>query len=141
MSAVTATVMASSTICVAPSPRTSGPSSQIEATAIAGIVSPMLAIAEPSARLKLVCTRSRRALRTAASVSGSSTSSAMTTPTAECGAPMASTASSIGGDSIFASPTTATSATTSNPRLVNATRSVGGVGVLVGVGPGATGRK
>ena len=48
----------------------------------------MLAIAEPSARLKLVCMRSRRALRTAASVSGSSTSSAITTPTADCGAPI-----------------------------------------------------
>ena len=75
----------------------------------------MLAIAEPSARLKLVCTRSRRALRTAASVSGSSTSSAITTPTADCGAPIASTASSIAGDSIFASPTTATSATQQQP--------------------------
>ena len=38
---------ASSTIRVGPRPRVSGPSSQIEAIAIAGIVSPMLAIAEP----------------------------------------------------------------------------------------------
>ena len=41
----------------------------------------MLAIAEPKARLKLVWIRSRRAARAAARVSGSSTSSAITTPT------------------------------------------------------------
>ena len=111
MSAATTTVIASSTIWVEPRPSTSGPSSQIDATAIAGIVSPMLAIAEPSARLKLVCMRSRRALRTAASVSGSSTSSAITTPTRGRRRADASTASSIAGDSTLASPTTATSAT------------------------------
>jgi hypothetical protein len=54
VSAPTATVMASSTIWVEPSPSASGPSSQIEATAIAGMVKPMLAIADPNARLKLV---------------------------------------------------------------------------------------
>ena len=48
---------------------------------MAGMVRPMLAIAEPSARFRLVCTRSRRAARTAARVSGSSTSRAMITPT------------------------------------------------------------
>ena len=46
-----------------------------------GIVSPMLAIAEPYARLRLICTRLRRAARTAAIVSGSRISSAMITPT------------------------------------------------------------
>src|SRR4051812_13181651 len=66
----------------------------------------MLAMADPSARLRLVSTRSRRALRTAASVSGRRTSSAMTTPTADAGAPIASTASSMAFDSVFASPTT-----------------------------------
>jgi hypothetical protein len=45
--ALTTAVRVRRPIWVAPRPRTSGPSSQIEATAIAGIVSPMLAIAEP----------------------------------------------------------------------------------------------
>ena len=62
------------------------------------MVRPMLAIAEPSARFRLVCTRSRRAARTAAMVSGSSTSSAITTPTTACGSPAAATADSIAGD-------------------------------------------
>ena len=44
---LTTAVRASSTICTGPRPSSSGPSSQIEATAIAGMVSPMLAIAEP----------------------------------------------------------------------------------------------
>ncbi len=56
-------------------PRTSGPESHTEARATAGMVRPMLAMAEPSARFRLVCTRSRRAERTAAMVSGSRTSS------------------------------------------------------------------
>ena len=38
-------------------PEESGPSSQMEAIAMAGMVSPMLAIAEPRARLRLVCRR------------------------------------------------------------------------------------
>ena len=58
---------------------------QIEATARVGMVSPMLAIAEPKARLSEVCTSSRRALA-AASVSGRSTSRAITTPTNDTGA-------------------------------------------------------
>src|SRR5256885_889340 len=63
-------VTKSSTIGVEPRPSFSGPSSQIDATAITGIVSPMLAIADPIARLKLVWMRPRRAARTAASDSG-----------------------------------------------------------------------
>ncbi len=46
-----------------------------------GMVSPMLAMADPKARLRLVWIRSRLAAREAASVSGSSTSRAITTPT------------------------------------------------------------
>jgi hypothetical protein len=64
----------------------------------------MLAIAEPKARLKLVWTRPRRALRTAASPSGISTSRAISAPTADWAAPTASTASSIGEDSSLARP-------------------------------------
>ena len=40
-------------------PRTSRPGSQIDAMAIVGMVSPMLAIAEPKARLRLICRRPR----------------------------------------------------------------------------------
>ena len=54
---------------------------------MAGMVSPMLAIAEPKARLRLTWTWLRRAERTAEIVSGRSTSSAMTTPTKDCGKP------------------------------------------------------
>jgi hypothetical protein len=123
---VTTTVRASSTIWVAPSPSSSGTSTQIVATAIAGMVSPMLAMAEPRARLRLVWMRSRSAFRDAASVSGSSTSSAITTPTNDAGRPAAATPASIAGDSTLASPTTATNATSSSPTLVSAARAVGG---------------
>ena len=41
----------------------------------------------------------------------------MTTPTNDCGKPTAATPASMAGDSTFASPTTATSATSSSPRL------------------------
>ena len=44
---LTTTVRTSSAICTGQSPSRSEPSSQIEATAMAGMVSPMLAIAEP----------------------------------------------------------------------------------------------
>jgi hypothetical protein len=96
------------------------------ATAITGMVRPMDAIAEPIARLRLTCTRLRAAARTAAIVSGARTSSAITTPTTACGKPSAATPDSMAGDSILASPTTATSETTSRTRLVYVARSVGG---------------
>src|SRR4029077_7056967 len=50
--APTATVSTNSTIWVALSPSTSRPGSQIDTTAIVGMVSPMLAIAEPKARFE-----------------------------------------------------------------------------------------
>lgn len=50
----------------------------------------------------------------------------MTTLTADCGAPMAGTALSIGLDSILARRTSATSATTSSPKLKGAWQSEGG---------------
>ena len=61
---------------------------------MAGMVRPMDAIAEPSARLRLTWTRSRAAARTAAIDSGSSTSRAMTTPTTAWGKPS-------GGDAVL----------------------------------------
>ena len=57
---LTTTVSASSTIWVGPRPSSSGPSSQIE-HGDAGMVRPMLAIAEPSARFRLIWIRLRRA--------------------------------------------------------------------------------
>jgi hypothetical protein len=51
----TTAVRTSSEICNELSPRTREPSSQIEARATVGIVRPMLATADPYARLKLVC--------------------------------------------------------------------------------------
>ena len=94
--------------------------------AIDGMVSPMLAIAEPYARLRLVWIRLRAAALLAARVSGSSTSSAIATPTTACGKPAASTPASIAGDSTLARPTTPTSAVTSSPRLRRAAWSLGG---------------
>ena len=80
----------------------------------------MLASAEPSARLRLVWRRFRSAARTAATVSGSSTSNAITTPTTATGAPADSTADSSFGDTVFASPTTEIRQTNSSPRLSSA---------------------
>jgi hypothetical protein len=122
----TTKVTASSTICVGSRPRINGPSNQMVATASAGMVRPMLAIAEPKARLRLVCKRSRRAARVAARVSGSSTSRAITTPTKDGGNPIAATPSSMAGDSTFANPTTPTSAANKRPTLADAARDVGG---------------
>ena len=65
----------------------------------------------------------------------------MITPTADCGAPTASTASSIAGDSIFASPTTATSAITSRMRLEVVARPLGGSAWLSCAASSSTGRK
>ncbi|COX31710.1 Uncharacterised protein [Mycobacterium tuberculosis] len=50
----------------------------------------------------------------------------MTTPTKDCGNPAAETTSSMTGDSTLARPTTATKATSSNPRLSSAARVLGG---------------
>lgn len=122
---LTTTVSASSTMCVEPRPRTSGPESQMDARATAGTVRPMLAMAEPRARFRLVCTRSRRAERRAAMVSGSSTSRAMITPTTAWCSPASSTPDSMVGDTPLASPTTPLSARPSSPRLVQAVRADG----------------
>jgi hypothetical protein len=109
-----------------------------------GMVSPMLAIADPKARLRLIWIRSPSAARAAARVSGSRTSKAITTPTNDCGKPAARTPASIAGDSTFASPTTATSATSSRQRLPVAAPRVGAgpwSSSSRTVPPSATGRK
>src|SRR5205814_847005 len=74
-------VTASSAVPLASRPSASGNPMKIATAATAGMVRPMLASAEPSARFRLVCMRLRNAARTAAVVSGSSTSSAITMPT------------------------------------------------------------
>jgi hypothetical protein len=63
VSAPTTIVSAKSTSWVGPRPSSSFPSSQIDATAMAGMVSPMLAMADPSARFTDTCVRLRRAAR------------------------------------------------------------------------------
>ena len=108
-------------------PRTSGRSNAIEATATTGIVSPILASADPSARFMLVCSRSARAARTAANVSGSSTRIAMMIPITAFGAPATATARSIEGEIVLANPTTATSDNTMSPKLAHASATEGGV--------------
>ena len=92
-------------------------SSSVATSATAGMVRPMLASAEPSARLMLVCRRSARAARTAAHVSGNSTSSGDDDADHRRGAPAASTAGSIVGESSLARPTTATSETSRRAKL------------------------
>ena len=84
-------------------------SSARDTIATVGIVSPMVAMAEPSARLMLFCSRLTRADFAAASPSGSSTIAAMTTPTKACGSPAAAMPRSSGYESTLASSTTATS--------------------------------
>ncbi|OQC07353.1 MAG: hypothetical protein BWX79_01901 [Alphaproteobacteria bacterium ADurb.Bin100] len=83
--------------------------------ATAGIVSPMLASAEPMARFRLVCRRLARAARRAASASGSSTTAAMMMPTSALGAPAAATAASMLGDRALPRSTTAARQASSRP--------------------------
>ncbi len=134
-------VSTSITRSLPPSPSWSLRPSTTDATATVGIVSPMLASAEPNARLKLVCSRSARAARTAAQVSGSSTSSAIAMPMTVLGAPIRATPASIAGDSSLASPITATSATSSRPKLAQATPADGGGACTSWLAASCTGRK
>lgn len=95
--------------------------------ATAGMVSPMLASAEPNARFMLVCNRSFRAACMAAMHSGNNTIMAMMIPTNELGAPMEATPASSEGDSFLASNTTAPKQAISKNRLVKVVLSDGGV--------------
>ena len=106
-----------------------------------GIVRPMLASAEPRARFMLVCRRSASAERIAARDSGMRTRSAIATPTTSGGAPASRTAASIVGESTFASPTTATSATSRSAKLAQRLPGGGRRGVDGFVGGGAPGRQ
>ena len=66
-------------------PSVSGKPNHTAVSATAGMVKPILAKAEPSARFKLVCKRLALAARKAARVSGIKTNKAMTMPTKVCG--------------------------------------------------------
>jgi hypothetical protein len=79
-----------STVDLASIPSDSGSPVDSDTSATAGMVMPMPARAEPSARFRLVCRRSARAAWSAAIDSGSSTTPAMMMPTSDSGAPAAS---------------------------------------------------
>jgi len=101
----------------------------------------MLASADPSARFMLVCRRFACAARTAAHVSGNSTSIAITIPITAFGAPACSTVCSISGDKSLASPTTDTSETTRRAKLSHVSRSAGGTACASGLDASTGGRK
>ena len=84
---LTPSVNASITSSKGPSPRLNGSPKTIDTVATTGIVRPMLASADPSARLNEDCSRSASAARMAAKPSGISTSRAIATPIALFGAP------------------------------------------------------
>lgn len=75
-------------------------------TAITGIYKPILAMAEPRAKFKLLCKHLALAALTAANPSGRRTSIAIAIPTIVLGAPAAFTPASIAGLSNSARPTT-----------------------------------
>lgn len=75
--------------------------------ATAGMVSPILASAEPRARLRLVCNLFFRAALNAAKPSGNKITSATIIPTIDLGAPNLITPCSTTGASVLASNTTA----------------------------------
>ncbi len=123
---LTSSVSASRTVSLAEIPSSMGFPAPIDTAAMAGMVSPIEASADPSARLRLFCSWSLRAARSAATDSGSRTTMEMTMPTTASGAPAAATARSMSGESTLASPTTETSDTRSRPRLASAARVEGG---------------
>lgn len=77
----------SNTIDLASIPRVMVNPVKIETIATAGMVSPILARAEPSARLRLVCKRLFRADLSAAKPSGNRITNATITHTSDFGAP------------------------------------------------------
>ena len=78
-------------------PKLSGRLKKIAIAATVGMVSPMLARADPSAKFKLLCNRLALAALTAAYASGKSTNIAMAIPTTVFGAPTAFIPASIAG--------------------------------------------
>ncbi len=97
----------------------------IDTIATAGMARPMLASAEPKARLRLVCKRFFRAACKAARPSGNSITNATIIPTNDFGTPILTTPLSIVGFSVLASSTTAPSETNNNTRLRTVAFTVG----------------
>ena len=97
-------------------PNTKVKSVKIEITATVGMVKPMLANADPSAKFRLVCKLSSRAALTAEKPSGINTTAAIIIPTTACGAPHSRTMLSMVGDNDLPSNTTAASAITKNTK-------------------------
>ena len=124
-SVATNRVSSSSTVDLPSIPSISVQPLAIDTMATAGIVRPIVASAEPSARFRLVCSWLALAARSAASPSGISTMAAMMMPTSALGAPMLATAASTDGAVALASNTTAPRQASSNSALMPVTLLVG----------------
>lgn len=99
-------------------PKLKGRPKKMAMAATVGIVSPILANADPNARLRLLCRRFALAPLIAAYASGINTNIAMAMPTTVFGAPAAFTVASIAGFSASASPTTIISEASSRMALM-----------------------
>ena len=86
----------------------------------------ILAKADPSARLRLVCSLFLRAALNAANPSGNKITNAMIIPTSDFGAPILATPCSIVGESFFASKTTIPRQSNNRKVLISAAVFVGG---------------
>lgn len=89
----------------------------------------MLASAEPSAKLRLVCSLFFTAALKAAMPSGRRTIAAMITPTRDLGAPTYKTDFSIAGASVLANKTTTPRHSNSNAALISEVLNVGLTGM------------
>src|SRR3974377_289850 len=112
----------------------------IETTATAGIVRPIVASDDPSARLRLVGRRLPLAALTAPRPSGNSTSPAIIIPTTDFGASIRASPNSTVGVRNLARPTTATREARRRPALRTAVVLEGG-GACVSASSALTGRK
>ena len=101
-------------------PKISGKSIIVEMIATVGMLSPILANAEPSARLMLVWNWLRLAARMAAMPSGNRITIAIATPTNAVGKPAATTALSITGERFLASKITTPKQTSNRTKLMKA---------------------
>jgi hypothetical protein len=116
----------SNTVDLTSMPSVSGICVYMEITATAGMVSPIVANADPIARLRLVWSRFFCAARTAAIPSGKRTTAAIIIPTSAFGAPERITPSSITGDNVLASKTIIARDISSSTALMRVMNKVGG---------------
>jgi hypothetical protein len=101
-------------------PRIRGKSIIVQTTTTVGILSPILANAEPRARLMLVWYWPRLAARIAAMPSGNKITAAIATPTNAVGKPAATIPLSITGERFLARKITTPKHKSKKPRLVSA---------------------